>query len=255
MTVFGDTYSKYYNLLYKDKNYGGEYEYIHKIISMYKDVNSIKNVLDIGCGTGKHLYYFKRDGLNVAGVDMSEGMIQEARKNLSQEANLLCTKASEFRFEIKFDVILSLFHVMNYQTETGELEKVFANVSNHLSDNGLFIFDFWYGPAVLTDPPSVRIKRMGDDCIDITRIAEPKMNYNANIADINFEVLIENKKTHMVEKINETHRLRYLFLPEIHYFAKISGLYALDSFTWMTFNELSASEWYGLAILKKQIET
>jgi len=251
MDNFGKTYSKYYNLLYKDKNYQEEYNYIHDLIKKHGNIGN-KNILDIGCGTGKHLSFFKKDGYTVYGVDISENMISEARKYLQQEDGFICSKASEFKINKKIDAIISLFHVMNYQTENDELEKVFQNVSNHLTDGGLFIFDFWYGPAVLIDPPIVKIKRLEDDEIEITRITEPVMYYNKNIVDVNFEVLIEDKKTRQIEKINETHKMRYLFLPEIEMLANKIGLKIINSFKWMTYENLSSDSWYGLGVLRKE---
>jgi SAM-dependent methyltransferase len=250
MDNFGKTYSKYYNLLYKDKNYQEEYNYIRDLITEHCNNNN-KNILDIGCGTGKHLSFFKKDGYAVYGIDVSENMISEAKKHLQQEDNLICCKASEFKFKKKFDVIISLFHVMSYQTENDELEKVFQNVSGHLTDSGLFIFDFWYGPAVLADPPVVKIKRLEDDEVKITRITEPVMRYNENVVDVNFEVMIEDKKTHKVDNLIETHKMRYLFLPEIEMFAKNNNFEVIKMYKWLTDEKLSDTSWYGFAILKR----
>jgi SAM-dependent methyltransferase len=249
MDTFGKIYSEYYNLLYEDKNYQEEYTYISELIKKYgNDIN--KNVLDIGCGTGKHLSFFKKNGYTVSGVDISENMISEARKYLKEDDDLICSRASEFKFNKKFETIISLFHVMSYQTENNELEKVFQNVSAHLADGGLFIFDFWYGPAVLTDPPVVRIKRLEDDEVKITRITEPEMRFNENIVDVNFEVMIEDKKTHTLEKLSETHKMRYFFLPEIKLFADKNNFEVLDMYKWLTDDKLSDTSWYGLAIFK-----
>jgi len=249
LTVFGEIYSKYYDLLYKDKNYQEEYDYIKKIISKHGSPG--KNILDIGCGTGKHLKYFKDDGYNIAGVDLSENMINEAKKHLNQEEDLICSKASEFKYNKKFDTIISLFHVMSYQTTNEEIENVFFNISEHLNIGGLFIFDFWYGPGVLTDPPTVRIKRLENDDIFITRITEPLMRYNENIVDINFEINIEDKKNQKSEKFNEKHEMRYLFLPEIKYFTEKYGLAFLNAYIWMELSPLSGNSWYGLTVLRK----
>ena len=60
----------------------------------------------------------------------------------------------------KFDAIVFLFHVMSYQVTNKMLNEVFSNVFKHLNDGGLFIFDFWYGPAVLTDPPKKKAARL-----------------------------------------------------------------------------------------------
>ena len=250
MDTFGKTYSKYYNLLYKDKNYHEEYTYIRDLIKKHGNTGK-KNILDIGCGTGKHLSFFKKDGYAVSGVDVSENMICEARKYLQQEDGLICCKASEFKFNKKFEIIVSLFHVMSYQTENNELEKVFQNVSEHLTGGGLFIFDFWYGPAVLRDPPVVKIKRLEDDEVKITRITEPVMRYNENIVDVNFEVLIEDKKTHIIDKLLETHKMRYLFLPEIKYLSESGNLSFVSTYSWLRLKPLCYKSWYGVVIIKK----
>ena len=251
MSIFGETYSKYYNLLYKDKNYKEEFDYLIEIINKYGNGSS-KTVLDIGCGTGKHLKFFKDTGYDISGIDLSENMIKEAKKYLLQDDGLFCCSASEFKINKKFDVIISLFHVMSYQILNVELKNIFKNIKEHLVEGGLFIFDFWYGPAVLTDTPVVRIKHLEDNEIKIARITEPVMHSNTNIVDVNFEVLISDKKTNKLEVINETHKMRYLFLPEIEMLSEFAGLQMVNSYKWMTYENLSFDSWYGLAIIKKQ---
>ena len=248
MSIFGKNYSRYYDLLYKDKDYKGEVDYINAIIKRYSTRNC-KSVLDIGCGTGKHLRFFKDAGFDVSGIDLSESMIAEAKIHLQQEDDLHCSKASDFNLKKKFDVIVSLFHVMSYQTENMELEMVFKNVYNHLEEGGLFIFDFWYGPAVLTDPPVVKIKRLEDNELSVTRITEPVMHANSNAIDVNFEVLIEDKNSHALDVINETHKMRYLFLPEIEQYIFNAGLKLINSFKWMMFSGLSVDTWYGVMVV------
>ena len=38
-----------------------------------------------------------------------------------------------------------------------------ATARSLVAPGGIFIFDFWYGPAVLADPPAVRIKRLENE--------------------------------------------------------------------------------------------
>jgi len=249
MNTFGKYYSKYYDLFYKEKDYKGEAHYINELIKKFSPINC-KTLLDIGCGTGKHLKFFKELGYSVSGIDLSQDMIDEAKKNLSQNKGLFCCNSNDFNLNSKYDVIISLFHVMNYIIKNEDLEKTFKNISLHLSKGGIFIFDFWYGPAVLSDKPSVKIKRLEDNSIKVTRITEPEFIENENIVDVNFEVIIEDKKTLSVEKIYETHEMRYLFLPEIEQFLDIANLKVIDFFQWLSLEKkLSFDSWYGVLVI------
>ena len=59
--------------------------------------------------------------------------------------------------ERKFNAVISLFHVVSYQVSNDELESVFFNAASLLDSDGIFVFDFWYSPAVYNNIPSVRI--------------------------------------------------------------------------------------------------
>ena len=40
------------------------------------------------------------------------------------------------------------------------IKNTFKTVNKHLKNGGIFIFDFWYGPAVLRDLPTKRVKKV-----------------------------------------------------------------------------------------------
>ncbi|MFZ4857329.1 MAG: class I SAM-dependent DNA methyltransferase [Desulfuromonadaceae bacterium] len=230
MPVFRD-YSNYYNLLYKDKDYAGEAEYIQRLISCHH--RGAETVLDLGCGTGRHDLLLAGMGYRVSGVDQSEEMLAVAGSHDS-----VCRfhhgDIRSVRLDEKFDVVVSLFHVMSYQVTTEDLRAALATAKAHLNPNGIFIFDFWYGPAVLTDRPAVRVKRLEDEAIAVTRVAEPVMYPNDNSVDVNYQVFIRNKASGRTEELCETHRMRYLFRPELDLLLKESGLSIVEIAEWMT---------------------
>jgi SAM-dependent methyltransferase len=238
--IFGN-YAKYYNLLYSDKDYSGESDYIIKLLKKY--ASDAVDILDIGCGTGKHASLIAQRGYNVTGIDLSEEMISIARSKNYKDSKFQVANARNFKHIQKYDAISSLFHVMSYQTSNKALEEVFINVSRHLKPGGVFIFDFWYTPAVLTQKPSVRIKRLEDQDIKVTRLTEPIQHFNENIVDVNFELLIEDKHTGGFEIIKELHEMHYFSIPEIDFFLEKSGLKSIRYEEWMSGNMPSEETW------------
>ena len=124
--------------------------------------------------------------------------------------------------------------MISYQTTNEDLQAAFATARDHLKPGGVFIFDCWYGPAVLSERPSVRIKRLEDEKITVTRIAEPVMYPNESVVDVNYQVFIKEKNSDAIEELQETHRMRYLFQPEINLFLANSDFKLTDSREWMT---------------------
>lgn len=249
MSNFKD-YAKYYNLLYKDKDYRKEVEYIKSLLEKHSQI-PIQDILDIGCGTGRHDILLSENDHRVTGIDMSEGMIAIAKESNNKRCKFEVADARDFNLERKFDASVSLFHVASYQTSNEDFKNYLRSIHGHLKKDGLFIFDFWYGPAVLTDLPEVRIKRLEDDDVKIHRLTEPVLYPNENIVDVNFEILIEDKKSKIGDTIREKHKMRYFFLPELESFMEQTGFAVVDSYKWMSESKLDFDSWYGVMITKK----
>ncbi len=106
--------------------------------------NNIKNVLDLGCGTGSMSILLKQKGYDITGLDISEEMLAEAA-NKTYEAGLkidyICQDMVALEVAKPYDAVISLCDCMNYITEDAELKKVFKNCYKALKPGGLFIFD------------------------------------------------------------------------------------------------------------------
>lgn len=247
MAVF-QHYARYYDLLYKDKDYPAETAYILSLIRKYQP--DAKTILDLGCGTGRHASLLAEHDFEVVGVDFSESMISLAQ---SRKQQLAPDAAKRIHFQEgdirqidlgrQFDVVLSLFHVFSYLTTNQDLKQGFQSVYKHLRPGGLFLFDFWYGPAVLEQRPEFRKKELADEVIDVVRIARPVMHLNENVVDVNYELAISDKITGKIEKVQEQHRMRYLFLPEVRLFLLDAGLELLFAQGWMTGLQPGSDTW------------
>ncbi|HEX8060301.1 MAG TPA: class I SAM-dependent methyltransferase [Cyclobacteriaceae bacterium] len=249
MSQFFD-YSKYYNLLYKDKDYAGEVKYISSLIRRFH--KSPKSLLDIGCGTGIHASMLSNTGLNVHGVDLSNEMLEIAKLKTTPSLSFSQGDVRNFRLGKKFDVITSLFHVFSYQTSNEAITSSMGTVVEHLDKEGVFIFDCWYGPAVLLDRPVVRVKRMEDENIRVLRVSEPVMDFARSTVEVNFEVNVTNKSTEQTQVIREKHLMRYFFDNELRLFATNAGLQVLNIYGWLDMSAPKDTSWYITVVCSRK---
>ena len=259
MPVFAD-YARYYNLLYRDKDYAGETAFVLDVLRTHGCVP--ETVLDLGCGTGRHAMEMAKQGVHVTGVDMSETMLSLGRTMLGEIASadypslmpeLLQGDARTVRLNKKFDAVFSLFHVMSYQNTEEDVLAVMETARAHLKPGGLFLFDFWYGPGVLTAPPTERVKLMEDSAAKVARRATPVHRVNDNVVEVHYDVLFTDKKTGRESALNECHPMRYWFLPELRYLSKQAGLRALDAGGWLTEQVPILDDWNAWMLVNKDV--
>ena len=250
MSVFNE-YARYYDLLYRDKDYAGETEYMHQLIQ--SRCPEARTILNLGCGSGRHDRCLAEQGFVVTGVDLSEEMLRAARDSAGANTALDYHNGDvrSIRLGKMFDVVISLFHVMSYQQTNEDLEAAFTSACYHLKPGGTFIFDCWYGPGVLTDRPAMRLKELEDENISVTRIARPVMHPNENLVDVNYLVFIRDKRTEDLHEVRETHRMRYLFLPEVRQMLLNSGFELLSNEEWLTGKPLGFASWSAVFVCRK----
>ncbi|HXE95473.1 MAG TPA: class I SAM-dependent methyltransferase [Dongiaceae bacterium] len=247
MNVFGE-YARYYDLLYRDKDYLSEVRYVTELLERYCPGGN--NILELGCGTGMHANLLAERGFRVHGIDSSDQMLDSAVMRRSSLAPDVAERLEFSHGDLRtvslgqrFDIVLSLFHVMSYQQTTEDLMAAFSKASEHLLPNGFFVFDCWYGPAVLGNLPSVRVKRLEDEKTMVTRIAEPFMRVQENIVDVSYQVFVRDKSSDSVVEIHESHSMRYLFLPEIRTLFEAAGMRMIFAQEWLTGKEPGMDTW------------
>ena len=216
--AFGERYSEYYDLLYSDKDYEGECDYIETVFRRFSS-RKIRRVLDVACGTGGHTIPLAKRGYSVSATDISKHMLAQARKKvvmagLQNRVHLGRGDMRFFRPMGKFDACLSMFGAIGYLSSYEDVLAALRAMHRHLKPNGLLIFDFWNGVAVLQVLPSAKRKRVAGDEIVITREATPKLDAIKNVCNVKYLMTVSG---HGQDKqmFSEIHTMRFFFPEEV----------------------------------------
>lgn len=106
-----------------------------------------QSILDVGCGTGRHSVELARRGYKVVGIDLSSGMLVQARKAAEAagvEVEFIKADATEYRPETQFDFAVCLCEGAFCLLGTGDdpIEhdlKILSNIRDSLKPGGMFI--------------------------------------------------------------------------------------------------------------------
>ena len=247
MTEIFDASGKYYDLVYQNKDYFTEVNYIDSLIKRFS--NNTNTLLEFGSGTGRHATHLVDKGYQIHGVERSKSMIELSPKKVGFIPQLGDIKKINLKKE--FDAVISLFHVFSYQTTNSDVLQLLNNAYRHLKIGGLFIFDIWYSPAVLSIVPSNRVLRIFNDDIEVTRVAEPDILINENIVNVNYQFFVKNKANNKYDTFRESHPMRHFSLPELNYYAANIGFSIVQSEEWITGNPPSKETWGVCLVLRK----
>lgn len=200
VTKVFDSYSMYYNLLYKDKNYESEADYIAALLG------DVKTVFEMGCGTGKHAKLLTNKGYEMFGIDLSASMLEHAKA-----LGIDCEQGDvrTFRAGRMFDAVISLFHVASYQTNDEDINNYFKTAAAHLNNGGKFIFDVWHKPAVLAQIPEKRVKTLENGDVKVVRYCVPNHIKEKDMVEVNYTIEVTDKHSGRTESIKECHPMRY----------------------------------------------
>jgi SAM-dependent methyltransferase len=244
-------YSAYYDLLYADKDYAAEAGYVARTLRTANP--GIRTILELGSGTGRHGHLLAGMGFDVYGIERSSEMAAIARSAAGD-----MTGNGAFRCEVgdlrvvrlgeTFDAVVSLFHVISYQTTDDDLRAAFKTASEHLEKGGQFLFDVWHGPAVVATEPSIRRKEVAKGRYRVRRVAYPERDAKARIVKVVYALECEDIESAEQAEFEEEHVMRYLFPAEVEQFGSEAGFTLVRTEEFLTGRSPSEDTW-GVAYL------
>ncbi len=226
MKQFGQ-YAQYYDDMYKNKSYEEETDLIESVFTKFSSI-PVKKVLSLGCGTGTYEILMAKRGYEITGVDISAEMLKQAREKIeaagfADKIKLVEGDIRSMSFLGSFDATIMMFNIAGYIHTPQDLTAVASSVSSQIPQGGVFLFDAWYGPAVVSDPPLDRTKVVEKDGAKITRVTRGVLDTRNKLVKITFDItVVKDGKTS--NSVVEEHPMRYWDVEELEQALKAGGL-------------------------------
>lgn len=137
-----DAFSRCYDQFTEDVDYAFRVGRILELFEKYDKKPTL--LLDLACGTGNFSFPLAQKGVDVIGVDCSEGMLAAAMAKLPEGATnplFLNQYAEELELYGTVDGAICMLDSLNHITEYENFKKAVENVSLFLEKDRLFIFD------------------------------------------------------------------------------------------------------------------
>ncbi|WP_027891873.1 class I SAM-dependent methyltransferase [Calidithermus chliarophilus] len=160
-----NAYGWLYDKIYGFKDYGLEARRVHEIIQARNP--GAGSLLDVACGTGKHLEHLKAR-YRVVGTDLDEGQLEEARQR-HPEVGFHRADMRDFELGQRFGAVTCLFSAIGYAGSVEGMNRAVATMARHLEPGGILLLEPWLSPevwqngrphAVFVDEPELKVARM-----------------------------------------------------------------------------------------------
>jgi SAM-dependent methyltransferase len=225
--TFRAQYANAYDLLYAEKDYTGECDVLQRALAEFGS-NLPGTILDIGCGTGGHAIPFARQGHAVVGLDSSPDMLNAAARKadaagVAHRLTLLHADIGSPLDLPRCEAAIMMFIVIGYIADQQSLANALANVRRCLPPGGVFLFDFWYGPAVEAQPPQQTWRLIERDEERVIRLTSAELDRQARVCSVTFR-LLRIVGGHVIDESSEDHRVRYFHVPELRSLLDAAGL-------------------------------
>jgi SAM-dependent methyltransferase len=180
-------YARYYDLLTSHKDYDAEVDTLFSFLAR-EGFGSQSRVLSVGCGTGSHERLLASRVSQIVGIDQSSNMVACGLRKKAVPNLMLKNENISNLVEDKFDVVISLFNVVNCIREMEALSAFFAAIAAKTRNNGLLIIEVWNSFATILAPPQVVERRYNAGDVQLKRVATPFLYPHDGILRLEYHI-------------------------------------------------------------------
>ena len=124
--------------------------------------------------------------------------------------------------EEPFDAAIMMFAVLGYLTQDADILAALRQVRGRLKPGGVFVFDCWYGPAVVAEGPSARTKHLEIGNEHLERTAVGRLDLDHDVCTVAYHLVRSGEGT-VLSEVREDHQMRYFFLPGLEALLSSAG--------------------------------
>jgi len=117
------------------------------LLSFSKEIGDRRPVWDLGCGPGQTAQYLKDLGVKISGLDLSEGILEQARKSYP---GIHFQKGDILNLEFADDSIagvVSFYSIVHFTED--QVAKTFREIFRVLKPGGKFLFTYHIGDKTI----------------------------------------------------------------------------------------------------------
>ena len=103
-------------------------------------------LLDIGCGSGRHMVELAKKGYELTGIDTAPEMIAHVNDLAAREELSIAASINDLRhltISGTFDAAFCFMDTFRFLLTNEEIKAHFQSVAKHLAPGGLYLLDFW----------------------------------------------------------------------------------------------------------------
>jgi len=253
--AFDSDYAEYYDLIYKDKDYEVECDFLEEIWQRFCATKPV-TVLDVGCGTGGHAIPLARRGYEVTGIDASSAMIAVAQRKAQLENLEIAFHVSpveDMEQNAQWDTAICMFNAINYVAADDEaLKKALFNIRRHLVPGGFFLFDFRNGVPSLRSYSPTRVKWIEDGNLRILRISETRLDAMEQLFHTTYTCLVLDGDR-LVREFRDDHVVRFLFPREMRHYLAEAGFEIIHTCRFLEFNTPATEEDWNVMVMAQTV--
>lgn len=148
MSKYEPLFAKYYDYLVHDRGEGlatdEDMAFLRE--AFFSRCAPVKDILDVGCGTGRYVVPFAGSGYRVSGIDSSPDMLAQCSDRLKQRglaARLIELDMLDLREQACYDAVLCMNTVICYLLETEQIIRALSLFREALRPGGLLVLEIW----------------------------------------------------------------------------------------------------------------